>query len=199
MTPAARTSITMEALQAPPASRSSAQTIPAPRDFDVQSGIVVCAGEEDSPLARASALRRAVAYSPGNPTLRRQLDLAQLAADRQQNERLCLEAEQARETGRYGEAVELFSRAARATRNAEMYLAAANCSVLADDNPRAAAELAKAGLAIAPDHAGLHSLLGRIYAGAGMVRSAVSELRKARHLNPSDEEAHALLRRLEKN
>jgi curved DNA-binding protein CbpA len=149
-----------------------------------------------SALGELNALKVALARTPDDPILQRRLHDAQLAADLESRDRLKLEASQAKAAGRMRDATILYERAARAWRSPELYLEAARCSVAASENPRRSAEFAKGGLALAPDHAALHSMLGRIYADAGMTKSALSSLERARQLDPSDETVKALLERV---
>lgn len=147
-------------------------------------------------LGVVNALKLALAKTPDDPDLQRRLKEAELVADTEMNDRLQKQAKEAKDAGRAREAMLLYERAARAARNADLYLEAARCSITANESPRRSAGFAKSGLELAPNHAALHSLLGRIYAEAGMTNSALAALEKARSLDPSDETVKALLDRV---
>lgn len=200
---AERVSQTLQAVTAfRPSAIRKADTIPAPPEKpDGHQRFLIAADRaltENNPVAATNALRLALAAKPDDAVIRRRLEETQLAADVRLQDRLKLDAANARGAGRHSEAAQLYGRAARASSDAELYLHAAECSQLAQENPKIAADFAKRGLSLSPDHARLRVLLGRIYADAGMTSSAITELTKARQLLPSDDSIRALLEQIKK-
>jgi curved DNA-binding protein CbpA len=198
-----RVSQTLQAVTAfRPSAIRKADTIPAPPEKpDGHQRFLIAADRaltENNPVAATNALRLALAAKPDDAVIRRRLEETQLAADVRLQDRLKLDAANARGAGRHSEAAQLYGRAARATSDAELYLHAAECSQLAKENPKIAADFAKRGLSLSPDHARLRVVLGRIYADAGMTSSAITELTKARQLLPSDDTIRALLEQIKK-
>lgn len=199
-----RVSTTLQAVTAfRPSAARKADTIPAPPEAPqaAHHRFLIAADralEEDNPVAATNALRLALAAKPDDPAIQRRLEQAQQQADVRLQERLKLDGGNAQNAGRFSEAAQLFGRAARAGADADLYLTAAECSLKAQENPKIAADFAKRGLSLSPDHARLRVLLGRIYADAGMTSSAVAELEKARKLRPSDDNIRALLEKVRK-
>jgi tetratricopeptide (TPR) repeat protein len=200
-----RPSTTLEAVAAyRPSMMRSADTIPAPKQPSPTSGLhrfILQADQairDANPVAAANSLRLALAITPDDPVLRQRLEQTQLAADVRLKDRLLLDAQQAEKSGRFADAASLYGRAARGAESGDLYLCAAECSIRARENPRVAADFAKAGLKHSPDHAKLRLVLGRIYAEAGMTASALSELEKARRLEPDDVTIQTWLERVKK-
>lgn len=200
-----RPSATLEAVAAfRPSMMRSADTIPAPKQSAAATGLhrfILQADQalrDANPIAAANSLRLALAITPDDPVLRQRLEETQLAADVRLKDRLVLDAVQAEKDGRLAEAASLYGRAARGAESGDLYLRAAECSIKAGENPRLAADFAKAGLKHTPDHAKLRLVLGRIYAEAGMTASALSELEKARRLEPDDVTIQTWLERVRK-
>jgi tetratricopeptide (TPR) repeat protein len=198
-----RVSTTLKAVTAVrPSVVRAADTIPAPPDKPAGHHRFLIAADqamqENNPVAATNALRLALAAKPDDVVIQRRLEEVQLEADVRLLDRLKLDASKALNAGRFSEAAQLFGRAARAGGNADLYLAAAEASQQAQENPKIAADFAKRGLLLAPDHARLRLLLGRIYAEAGMTSSALAELSKAQQLEPSDASIRALLEKVRK-
>jgi curved DNA-binding protein CbpA len=199
-----RTSMTLQAMGAARPGGGNAETVPALRvdARTISSRRHELAAEqalkEHNPIAAANSLRLALSINPEDASLKLRLEQAQAEADTRLKDRLESDARNAEQAGKHGEAAVLYGRAARGGKNAELFYKAAECSILAADNPRLAAEFAKGGLLLAPNHARLHLLLGRIYADAGMTASALAELEKAKRLSPDDDTINAWLERVKK-
>ena len=154
---------------------------------------------KNDPVSACDALRIAQKLAPDDQAIAAHLQEVQAHASAALAARYLEQAKYEEEHGRLDIASRNYAHAARANPNAELWEKAARCSHMAKQDLRAAAELAKKALELAPERVNLRTLLAEIYLDAQLSASAAAELERAARLSPNDDTIRVLRRRLERN
>ncbi len=154
---------------------------------------------KNDPVSACDALRIAQRLAPDDAAIASHLAEVQAQANFVLAERYMEQAKYEEEHGRLDVASRNFSHAAQVRPSAELWERAARCGLKAKLDLRAAAEMAKKAIEIAPERASTHALLAEIYAEAQLNASAVAELERAARLAPNDDSIRELRRRLGRN
>jgi curved DNA-binding protein CbpA len=154
---------------------------------------------KNDPVSACDALRIAQRLAPDDTSIATHLAEVQVQANSVLADRYLEQAKYEEEHGRLAAACRNFAHAAQARPSAELWGRAARCALMDKTDLRAAAEMAKKALEIAPDRAPLHALLAEIYLDAQLFASASAELDRASRLTPNDDNIRELRRRLDRS
>jgi curved DNA-binding protein CbpA len=152
---------------------------------------------QGDPVKATNALRNAHELSPRDESIAQRLAQAQSLATTALADTYLKQAEYEDKSGRWEAAARSYERAARGRPAASTWEAAARCLLSADGDLRAASEYARRAIALEPERATSHLILGRIFMSAKMRKSAISELERARSLDPNNDTVATLLARLQ--
>ncbi len=142
--------------------------------------------KRNDPIRAVQSLRIAGSMSPDDPGLKRRLVEVQELAEGALADTYQRQGEYEEKNGRPEEASRSYERAARAHNTAELWERAARCSLAAGTDLRLAGELVKKALALEPERASSHLLIGRVFVAANKPASAVTSLERAHRLAPED-------------
>jgi len=154
---------------------------------------------KNDPVAACDALRVAQKLAPNDASIAAHLRQVQAQASSVLAARYLEQARYEEEHGRMDIASRNYAHAAQVNPSAELWEKAARCGHTAKLDMRAAAEMAKKAIDLAPERAALHILLAEIYLDAQLSASAAAQLERAARLSPNDDSIRALRRRLERN
>lgn len=150
------------------------------------------------PVTAANSLKIAQSLAPQDPEVAARLRAATDLATAALSDTYLKQGEYEEKNGRFQEAARSFERAASGQSSPKLWERAARCLLLSNGDLRIASDLAKRALALEPDRAEGHFLLGQIYLAAKMPKSAITELERARQLAPADDNIRVLLQRLQR-
>jgi curved DNA-binding protein CbpA len=150
----------------------------------------------NDPAAAANALRMAQALAPNDPAIAERLSRTQDLAAASLSDTYLRQAEYEEKSGRFEAASRSFERAARGKPSALLWESAARCALECGHDLKKAAEFARLSIAIDPERAASHFILGRVFLTAGMRSSAIAELERARRLDPNNDTVGNLLERI---
>ena len=102
------------------------------------------------------------------------------------------------QSGQFLEAARSYERVLRGRPSAPVYERAAECYLQAGGDLRRAADAAKKAVEMAPEDAGYRLTLAKVYVQAGMSQSALSELERAKTLEPGNDTIKDWIRRLKR-
>jgi tetratricopeptide (TPR) repeat protein len=149
------------------------------------------------PLAAANALRLAASLAPDDEDLAARLRATELAAAIKLAPKYIEQAGYQEGRGEFAEAAASFEKALRArAEDAALHARVARCYLQDGKSLKRAAELARRAVELAPDTASYRIGLGRIYARAGMIQSALAELERAKTLAPGDDSINQLIKQI---
>ena len=137
-------------------------------------------------VAAMNSLRLASSLAPDNQDIGTLLIEVQGRAAAELADTYLQQAQYEEKAGRLAEAAKSYERVANAKPSAFACERAARCLLEAGGDLKAAADLAKRAVSLAPDSADPRLTLGRVYLAAGMKSSAIGELERASGLAPSD-------------
>ena len=151
------------------------------------------------PVRAANALRTAQSQSPKDTAIAERLAAAQEQAAAALADTYLKQGEYEEKSGRWEAAARSYERAARGKPLAGTWESAARCLLETNGDLRAAGEYVRKAMVLSPGRSASHLLLGRIFMAARMRTSAVTELERARSLDPNNSDTVAnLLKRLER-
>lgn len=150
----------------------------------------------NDPVAASNCLRIAQSLAPADPGIAEKLLHAQALAAVTLSDTYLRQAEYEEKSGRFEAAARSYERAARGKPSATAWEAAARCLLEAQSDLRTASEYVRMSIALDPERAASHLLLGRIFLAARMKTSAVAELERARRLDPNNDTVASLLKRI---
>ncbi len=150
----------------------------------------------NDPVAASNSLRIAQSLAPADPGIAEKLEHTQALAAATLSDTYLRQAEYEEKSGRFEAAARSYERAARGKPSATAWEAAARCLLEAESDLRTASEFVRMSIALAPERAASHLLLGRIFLAARMKTSAVAELERARRLDPNNDTVASLLKRI---
>jgi len=157
------------------------------RDERISHYVALCAEAtaRNDLVAAANMLRIACSLAPENRELSG--DLAELERRVAESlwESYLERAKYAAVEGKHAEAAESYERAALGQPSAALFERAAHHTLEANGDLRNASQLAKRGVALAPNNAKCRLTLARVYFAANLRESALAELERARALEPN--------------
>jgi curved DNA-binding protein CbpA len=155
--------------------------------------------DRNDPVAAFESLRIAQQLAPDDATIAAHLETVQGQANSVLAERYLEQAEYEERYGRLESASRNYAHAAESRPTAELWEKAARCEFRAKADLRAAVEMTRKAIELAPARGDLHALLAEIYLEAQLNASAAAELERASRLAPNDNSIRELRRRLERS
>jgi tetratricopeptide (TPR) repeat protein len=150
----------------------------------------------NDPVAASNSLRVAQALAPTDPGIAERLAKTQALASLTLSDTYLRQAEYEEKSGRFDAAARSYERAARGRPSPQLWESAARCLLAASGDLRSAGEFARMSIAMDPERAASHLILGRVFLAARMRSSAVAELERARRLDPNNDTVANLLKRI---
>lgn len=166
------------------------------RQIEVHLAAADTAMTTNQPIAAVNALRLAQSLAPEDPKISERLSQAQSLAAHTLADTYLHQAEYEEKSGRFDAAARSYDRAAQGKPSPDTWEAAARCAFQAGSDMRAAADYARKALALDPERPTGHLLLGQIFLAARMRSSAITELERARRLDPNNVTVLSLLKRI---
>jgi tetratricopeptide (TPR) repeat protein len=169
------------------------------RQLETQLAAADAAMVANDAVAASNALRIAQSLAPTDPGLAERLAKTQALASVTLSDTYLRQAEYEEKSGHFDAAARSYERAARGKPSPVLWESAARCLLETGGDLRAAGDFARKSIALDPERAASHLLLGRIFLAARMRSSAVAELERARRLDPNNDTVASLLERIGKD
>jgi curved DNA-binding protein CbpA len=166
------------------------------RQLETQLATADAAMAANDPVAASNALRIAQSLAPADPGIAERLAKTQELAAVTLSDTYLRQAEYEEKSGHIDAAARSYERAARGKPSPILWESAARCLLESGGDLRSAGDFARKSIALDPERAASHLLLGQVFLAARMRSSAVAELERARRLDPNNDTVANLLGRI---